>query len=175
MAGAARDTPVMDSAPTDSHDGRSPEVSGDPADGSAASWASSPGVRSRMQLQRSEGTGPELALRRELHRMGLRYRVHWPVPGLRRRKIDIAFTRARLAVFVDGCYWHGCPDHGRSPIVNADYWVPKLARTRARDMETDQWLASVGWQTLRFWEHGSPASAAVDIARAYRLHRPHHA
>lgn len=87
--------------------------------------------------------------------------------GVRRRKIDIALTQARLSVFVDGCYWHSWPGNGRSPIVNADYWVPKLARNRVRDIETDQWLASVGWQALRFWEYGCPESVAVDITRTY--------
>ncbi len=129
-------------------------------------------MRSRIQLQRSEGAGPELALRRGLHSRGLPYRVQWPVPGLRRRRIDVAFTRARLAVFVDGCYWHGCAEHGRSPSANAAYWIPKLARHRARDNETDEWLAAVGWQALRFREHDSPAHAAAAIARAYRRRLP---
>jgi DNA mismatch endonuclease (patch repair protein) len=78
-------------------------------------------------------TTPELAVRRELHRRGLRYRVDYPLPMSSRRRMDIAFTRLRIAVFIDGCFWHSCPEHATSPARNSDYWGPKLARNEARD------------------------------------------
>jgi DNA mismatch endonuclease (patch repair protein) len=112
-----------------------------------------------MSRQRRRDTSPELALRRALHARGLRYRVELPVPGAARRTIDIAFTRARLAVFVDGCFWHACPEHGTEPAVNADWWARKLAANRARDTATDQLLEEAGWRVIRVWEHIPPAEA----------------
>lgn len=102
-----------------------------------------------------------MALRRELHRRGLRFRVVYPVPGNGRRSIDIAFTRSRLAVFVDGCFWHGCPEHGTLPLSNRDWWRTKLEVNRARDRDTDELLAGAGWDVLRFWEH-VPTTHAAD-------------
>jgi DNA mismatch endonuclease, patch repair protein len=117
-------------------------------------FASSEAVRRRMSAQRREGTAPEIALRRALHALGLRYRLHRPpVPSLR-RKADIVFGPARVAVFVDGCFWHGCPDHGgRRHDVNGWYWPDKIARNRHRDEDTDQVLTGAGWQVIRIWEH----------------------
>ncbi len=117
-------------------------------------FASSGTVRRRMSVQRREGTGPELVLRRALHALGLRYRLHQaPLPGLR-RKADIVFRPARVAVFVDGCFWHGCPEHGRrTHNVNGWYWPDKIARNRRRDEETGQLLSSAGWLVVRVWEH----------------------
>jgi len=128
------------------------------------SWASSPGVRRRMQLQRGRDTVPELALRRELHRRGRRYRVDVPiVPGTRRR-VDIVFGRARVAVFVDGCFWHGCPEHGqRAHDVNGWYWPEKIAGNRRRDADTDARLRAAGWAVVRVWEHDDPEQAATLI------------
>lgn len=125
----------------------------------ATSWASTPGVRRRMQLQRERDTGPELALRRELHRRGLRYRVDLAaVPGTRRR-IDIAFTRQKVAVFVDGCFWHGCPEHGqRKHDINGWYWPDKIAGNRLRDADTNRRLVAAGWMVIRVWEHESLGS-----------------
>lgn len=114
-----------------------------------------------MSGQARRDTSPELALRKALHAAGLRYRVTYPVPGARRRTIDIAFTRARLAVFVDGCFWHGCPDHGTSPRANGEWWRAKLAANLARDRDTDRLLGEAGWQVLRVWEHEASLSAAV--------------
>ncbi|MCL2849782.1 MAG: very short patch repair endonuclease [Micrococcales bacterium] len=108
-------------------------------------------------------TAPELALRRVLHAAGLRYRVGFAVPGQRRRTIDVAFTRAQVAVFVDGCFWHGCPDHGRQPQANASWWTTKLAANQARDRDTDRLLADAGWTVVRVWEHEDPAVAAQRI------------
>jgi DNA mismatch endonuclease (patch repair protein) len=113
-------------------------------------------------------TGPERRLRSELWRRGHRgYRVDrdLALPGLRRRA-DLAWVGKRLAVFVDGCYWHSCPDHGTSPTTNAGYWKPKLARNVARDRETDRIAAEQGWTVVRVWEHESAESAADRIVAA---------
>lgn len=136
---------------------------------------SSEAVSLRMAQQARTGTKPELLLRRELHRRGLRYRVHrvLPVAGLRRRRADILFGPTRVAVFVDGCFWHACPVHGTQPTANGDWWALKLAGNVARDRDTDVRLTEAGWVVLRFWEHDSPLRAAdlVEVAvqrrRAY--------
>ena len=119
---------------------------------------SSPGVSARMSIQPRRDTGPELAIRRLLHRTGLRYRVCYPVPGLPRRSIDIAFTRRKVAVFIDGCYWHGCPVHGQVPAANRDWWRQKLRINQIRDNDTTRHLESLGWNVLRFWEHETPTA-----------------
>ena len=132
------------------------------------SWASSPGVRRRMQLQRERDTIPELALRRELHRRGRRYRVDVPiVPGTRRR-VDIVFGRARVAVFVDGCFWHGCLEHGTRPGAHSEWWTAKLELNRLRDERNDADLARAGWRVLRIWEHESVDEAARRVQVAVR-------
>lgn len=113
-------------------------------------------------------TMPELALRRALFALGLRYRVQLHVPGNRRRRIDIAFTRAKVAVFVDGCYWHGCPEHGTRPATNREWWDWKIQRNRDRDADTNSLLAEHGWDVVRVWEHENPAKAAERIARSVR-------
>ncbi|WP_404383543.1 very short patch repair endonuclease [Knoellia locipacati] len=115
--------------------------------------ASSESVRARLSAQAVRDTKPELALRRELHKRGLRYRVNFPVPGLPRRTIDIAFTRQKVAVFVDGCFWHGCPDHSVPAKANAEWWVAKLQANVERDLGTSQFLENQGWRVLRLWEH----------------------
>jgi DNA mismatch endonuclease (patch repair protein) len=88
-----------------------------------------------------------------LHAAGYRYRVTYPVPGLPRRSIDVAFTRAKVAVFVDGCFWHGCPEHGTSPRANSAWWRAKIEANRARDRDTSARLAEQGWRVMRVWEH----------------------
>ena len=113
-----------------------------------------------MSNARRKDTAPELALRRELHALGLRYRVTYPIPGQRRRTIDVAFTRARVAVFVDGCFWHACPEHGNQPRSNSGWWLEKLAAIRARDEDTNEALQTLGWVVLRFWEHEDPRTVA---------------
>ncbi|WP_091764197.1 very short patch repair endonuclease [Blastococcus aurantiacus] len=110
----------------------------------------------RMGAVKKRDNGPEMAVRRLLHAAGLRYRVAWPVPSQRRRTIDIAFTRARLAVFVDGCFWHGCPLHATSPKANAAWWVDKISTNQARDADVTAQLKNMGWTVLRFWEHEKP-------------------
>lgn len=107
-----------------------------------------------MSRLRRRDNEAELAVRRLLHAAGYRYRVAYPVPGMPRRTIDIAFTRAKVAVFIDGCFWHGCAEHGTKPSSNSEWWATKLAANMARDRDTTQWLESQGWTVLRFWEHG---------------------
>lgn len=132
----------------------------------ASSWASSAGRRRNMQANRSRDTKPELEVRRALHTLGLRYRVAIaPEPDLRRRA-DIVFTRARVVVFIDGCFWHGCPEHGRSNFKhNADYWPAKIAANVARDADTNAKLGAVGWHVLRFWGHEDAADVVEEIRR----------
>lgn len=110
-------------------------------------------VSIRMTSQRRKDTAPEIALRRLLHKSGLRYRLNYPVPGVPRRTIDIAFPKSRVAVFVDGCFWHGCPIHSVPPKHNTDWWVTKIASNRARDLDTNGRLEAVGWRVVRCWEH----------------------
>lgn len=125
-----------------------------------SSWASSENARRTMVANRRRDTQPEMRVRRLLHAAGLRYRVDVaPVRGLRSRA-DIVFTRRRIAVFIDGCFWHGCPTHAVAPKTNADYWGPKIARNRARDAEVSKRLMESGWQVLRFWEHEPPEDVA---------------
>ncbi|MFW3171155.1 very short patch repair endonuclease [Geodermatophilus sp. CPCC 206100] len=127
---------------------------------------SSPATRARMQTQRRRDTRPELALRQELHRRGRRFFVdRAPLRGVRRRA-DLVFPRHRLAVFVDGCFWHACPEHGRVPRSNVDWWRKKLAGNAARDRDTDEQLAAEGWRVVRVWEHEPLDAAAgrVEIA-----------
>ncbi|MGZ6586032.1 MAG: very short patch repair endonuclease [Solirubrobacteraceae bacterium] len=129
------------------------------------SWASSPAARAVMQANRRSGTRPEMAVRRLVHAMGLRYRVDAkPLPDLNRRA-DLVFTRAKVAVFIDGCYWHGCPQHGTKTRTNSDYWVPKIARNRERDASTDRALHAAGWTVIRAWEHEPAAEVALRIAQ----------
>lgn len=117
-----------------------------------------------MQGNRSRDTKPELAVRTLLHGIGLRYRVDVRPERAIRRRADVVFTRARVAVFIDGCFWHGCPDHFRYPVEHADYWRDKIGRNRERDAETDALLDAAGWRVLRFWSHESPVVAVQDIA-----------
>jgi len=117
-----------------------------------------------MLSNRSKNTKPELVLRSALFARGLRFRVHYPVPGNRRRTIDVAFTRRRLAVFVDGCFFHGCSDRS-IPTTNTDFWATKIARNKARDLETGALLESAGWQCLRLWEH-QPVSECVEAVES---------
>jgi len=119
-----------------------------------------------MLGNKARDTKPELAVRRLLHAHGYRYRVNYrPSPDIR-RTADIVFTRRRIAVFIDGCFWHGCPLHGTSPKANADYWGPKLARNVERDLDTTARLTAAGWTVLRFWEHESPAHVTGEIEAA---------
>lgn len=132
------------------------------------SWASSPANRRSMQANKGRDTEPELALRRAVHALGLRYRVSVrPLPKVR-RTADLVFTRAHLAVFLDGCFWHGCPEHHTLSQTNTKYWVDKLESNRRRDRQTDEWLNEAGWEVLRVWEHENPYDAALRVREAYR-------
>lgn len=132
------------------------------------SWASSAGVRASMRANKSRDTRPELALRRAVHAMGLRYRVSTrPLPRLR-RTADLVFTRKKVAVFVDGCFWHGCPEHHTKAKTNASYWSQKVQRNRRRDAEVNTALAEAGWTVVRIWEHEDVAAAALRVADAVR-------
>lgn len=125
-------------------------------------------VSAQMKRMPRSSTGPEMLIRRELHRRGLRFRVNHPqLPG----RPDIAFTGARIAVFVDGCFWHACSDHGIPPKNNRDWWRNKLVRNVARDREKDAQLDSMGWATLHVWEHEDPFEAADAIERLWRSRR----
>ncbi|MFG1809244.1 very short patch repair endonuclease [Streptomyces sp. NPDC049040] len=130
-----------------------------------------PTIRARMSRQRSRDTDIEMALRRSLHAAGLRYRVHRrPLKGVR-READILFGPARVAVFVDGCFWHGCPEHSTWPRNNADFWREKIEKNRARDRDTDSRLAEAGWASVRVWEHEAAAAAAERISVLVRDRR----
>jgi len=118
-----------------------------------------------MRANRSRDTTPELALRRVLHGRGLRYRVHVRPLATLRCEADVVFTRQRVAVFIDGCFWHGCAEHRPLPRANRDYWRAKLTRNVERDRRNDEALRSAGWQVLRFFEHVDPEEAA-DIVEA---------
>jgi DNA mismatch endonuclease (patch repair protein) len=121
-----------------------------------------------MQGNRRRDTQPEMALRRLLHAAGLRYRVDArPLPYLNRRA-DLVFSRAKVAVFIDGCYWHGCPEHGTTAKTNRTYWGPKIERNRVRDTETDRLLEAAGWTVARFWEHEEASDVADKVTRSVR-------
>ncbi|MFJ4334539.1 MULTISPECIES: very short patch repair endonuclease [unclassified Streptomyces] len=131
------------------------------------SWASSPATRASMQSNRPRDTKPEKALRSAAHALGLRFKVSTrPLPKVR-RTADLVFTRVRLAVFLDGCYWHGCPEHHTLSATNTAYWTDKLETNRRRDRQTDQWLREAGWEVLRVWEHEDPTTAALRVREVY--------
>lgn len=125
------------------------------------------GVRSRMQATPRRDTSTELVLRTALHALGLRYRVDWPLPGSRRRA-DLAFPRQKVAVFVDGCFWHGCPRHMTWPQNNAEWWREKIEANRARDRNTNRRLRRLGWSVVRVWEHEPVAQAVIRVSKAVR-------
>ena len=118
-----------------------------------------------MKANRRTDTKPELALRRALHGLGYRYRKDYrlDLEGGGRVRPDIAFTARRVAVFVDGCFWHACPEHGSKPRANDWYWTPKLARNVERDRVADETLAAAGWQVVRIWEHESLEQALATV------------
>lgn len=126
----------------------------------SASWASSPAVRATMQGNRNRDTRPERVVRSEIHRRGLRYRVSARPLSALRLTADVVFPRLRIAVFIDGCFWHGCPDHYVPPASNAAYWKAKLETNRQRDSTFDAALLKAGWLVLRFWEHENTTSVA---------------
>ncbi|WP_405676636.1 very short patch repair endonuclease [Streptomyces sp. NBC_01511] len=133
-----------------------------------SSTASSTAVRAVMAANKSRDTKPELALRSLLHRKGLRYRVDTrPLPDLR-RKADVVFPKAKVAVFVDGCYWHGCPEHHRPAKRHSEFWQEKIQGNRDRDAATNLALSESGWIVVRVWEHDPPEEAASRVAEIVR-------
>jgi DNA mismatch endonuclease (patch repair protein) len=125
--------------------------------------ASSPTVRSRMQATRRRDTRPELKVRSLLHQRGNRFRVDMPPLREARRRADIVFPRAKVAVYLDGCFWHACPQHATWPKANADWWKSKLNLNRQRDADTDARLAEQGWTVVRAWEHEDASEVADRI------------
>jgi DNA mismatch endonuclease, patch repair protein len=126
---------------------------------------STPAVRAAMRGNQRRDTRPELALRSALHARGMRYRVDLPIrlaTGIRPIRPDIVFTRAKIAVFVDGCFWHGCPDHGTKPASNTDYWTAKLERNIQRDRRNNALLEEAGWTVVRIWEHEASHDAVIE-------------
>ncbi|MEU9939583.1 very short patch repair endonuclease [Streptomyces lavendulae] len=136
--------------------------------------ATTAGVRARMSRQKSRDTSVELSLRKALHARGARYRIHQrPVKGVR-READIVFGPARVAVFVDGCFWHGCPVHATWPKNNADFWREKIEGNRQRDVDTDDRFAEAGWLALRVWEHENVEEAVERVLDAVTSGREQH-
>jgi DNA mismatch endonuclease (patch repair protein) len=126
---------------------------------------STPAVRAAMRGNQRRDTRPELALRSALHARGIRFRVDFPIrpaDGVRPIRPDIVFSRAKLAVFVDGCFWHGCPEHGTQPSRNSAYWTAKLERNVERDHRHDALLDEAGWTVVRVWEHEAWHDIAVE-------------
>lgn len=123
--------------------------------------------RANMQANRRRDSKPELALRSLLHRAGYRYRCDYRLQfGTEAVRPDIVFTKSRIAVFVDGCFWHSCPSHGSNPRTNTDYWGPKLARNRERDARNLEVLEGAGWLVVRVWEHDDLGAAVCRISDA---------
>lgn len=130
---------------------------------------STPAASRVMRGNRKEDTRPEVRLRSKLHRRGLRFRKHYAIEASGVRvKPDIVFNGSRIAVFVDGCFWHGCADHGTQPKANSTYWSSKLTRNRERDQRVNESLRTAGWQVLRIWEHMSLDEAAARVIAVVR-------
>ena len=125
-----------------------------------------------MRAQRERDTGIERAIRSRLHARGLRFRLHRRLLAGSRREVDLVFPRARVAVFVDGCFWHGCPEHGTWPQSNEAFWRSKIEGNVERDRDTDARLAAEGWTVLRIWEHEAADDAAERIAAAVTARTP---
>ncbi len=126
---------------------------------------SSDAARNRMKAVKQKDTLAEMRVRRLLHAMGLRYRVDHVVSRKPRRKADIAFLGPKVAVFIDGCYWHGCPKHGTSSKANAAFWKDKIETNKRRDADTNELLKKAGWVIIRAWEHEEPEKVASKIAK----------
>jgi len=135
-------------------------------------------VRRRMQRTARKDNLFERTIRSQLHARGLRYRIHYPIPGMKRTTCDFAFPGLKIAVFLDGCFWHGCEKHPPSVKKNSDFWLEKIERNRARDARATAHLAELGWKVLRFWEHEGVATIVENIAATVEARRvsalPHH-
>lgn len=130
----------------------------------------SPETRRRMEAQLQRDTKPEMRLRSALHAAGFRFRVDFPVEGTRSRA-DLAFPRWRVAVFIDGCFWHGCPIHGSTPRANRDWWRTKIEQNVARDARLTASLHERGWEVVRIWEHEPLEVALARVERLVRRRR----
>ncbi len=124
-----------------------------------------------MQATPQRDTPAEVALRSALHRLGLRFRLHRPIEGVPRVRPDIVFVSARVAVYVDGCFWHGCPEHGSAPKANRQWWAEKLQANVERDRRHDAALRAAGWEVIRIWEHEDPAEASQRVLKAVKQAR----
>lgn len=122
----------------------------------------------RMRRVRRKDTAAEVAIRQELHRRGLRFRIDHKIPAVRTRP-DIVFPGKQTAIFVDGCFWHRCPEHGTLPKTNRTWWLAKLEGNEERDRRSDLALSSLGWKVLRVWEHENPREAAIRIEEALTI------
>lgn len=132
-----------------------------------AGYVTSPGRSRNMAAIRRRDTKPEVGLRSALHRLGYRFRKDHPIRVAGKLiRPDIAFTKHRIAVFVDGCFWHCCPTHGRQPRVNGDYWIPKLEGNVKRDRDQTAALASAGWRVMRFWQHEEQSAIVAAVVDA---------
>lgn len=135
--------------------------------GENSAYETTSGRSRNMRAIRRKDTKPEVALRLTLHRLGLRYRKDLPIRvGGRLVRPDIVFTRWRVAIFVDGCFWHCCPEHGRDPGVNQEYWSPKLRRNAERDKAQTLLLEQEGWTAIRIWEHVPLEDAVAKVQAA---------
>jgi DNA mismatch endonuclease, patch repair protein len=128
-------------------------------------------ARKRMRSTRRRDTAAEMAIRRALHSAGLRYRIDHPVLDDRRRRVDVVFSRERVAVFVDGCFWHSCPEHRTTPKANRAWWKAKLRANWERDRRTDEELRARGWTVIRSWEHEDPELVAARVRRVVLARR----
>lgn len=135
-------------------------------------WEGVPEVRRRiMRANRRRDTAPERAMRSALHLAGLRFRIDLPIRLEVGRTVrpDVVFTKRKIAIFIDGCFWHGCPIHGTSPATNRQYWGPKIAENRERDLRNTRDLEAAGWTVIRAWEHEKPDALVVQVIRAMSL------
>lgn len=133
--------------------------------------STAPFIVEKMRRQLRRDTPCEMLIRRRLHALGLRYRVDVRPERSVRRRADVVFSKQKIAVFIDGCFWHACPLHASWPKDNGDWWCQKLSRNRERDVETTQLLEACGWTVLRFWEHDDPKHAVRTIAATVRSGR----
>jgi DNA mismatch endonuclease (patch repair protein) len=124
-----------------------------------------------MRRVRQSNTSAEFSVRRELHALGLRYRVQVVVLSRPRRVADVVFVSSKVAVFVDGCFWHGCPEHATWPKQNAESWRAKIVANQQRDRDTNVRLRADGWEVVRVWAHESPHEAASRIAKVVRVRK----
>ncbi|MBX7136315.1 MAG: very short patch repair endonuclease [Fimbriimonadaceae bacterium] len=140
---------------------------GTPAVAESPTYVTTPGRSRNMAAIRRQDTKAEVELRSALHRSGYRFRKDHPIPADGKLiRPDIVFTKRKVAIFVDGCFWHSCPTHGRQPTANADYWSPKLQRNAERDRQQTAALESAGWTVLRFWEHEAQPTVIDAIREA---------